>query len=131
MSDSNDETYSVGAVSKVTGLSPDVLRAWERRYGVVEPLRTEGGTRRYRPADLERLVYGSSRFGRRDRFAGCRPRFDVESGPDGVDRRSDPLVDGPTDVSLDDLALVVHDPTLGQPRIRSAKSRSMQARTGP
>jgi DNA-binding transcriptional MerR regulator len=51
----SDNTYSVGAVSKLTGLSPDVLRAWERRYNVVEPLRTEGGTRRYRASDLERL----------------------------------------------------------------------------
>jgi len=32
-----------------------VIRAWERRYGVVEPLRTPGGTRRYSAADLERL----------------------------------------------------------------------------
>lgn len=51
----NQNTYSVGAVSKLTGLSPDVLRAWERRYRVVEPLRTDGGTRRYRTSDLERL----------------------------------------------------------------------------
>jgi DNA-binding transcriptional MerR regulator len=56
MAESQQElTYSVGAVAKLTGLSPDVLRAWERRYGVVTPLRTHGGTRRYRPADLERL----------------------------------------------------------------------------
>lgn len=49
------ETYSVGRVARLTGVSPDVLRAWERRYGAVEPLRTPGGTRRYRAADVERL----------------------------------------------------------------------------
>jgi DNA-binding transcriptional MerR regulator len=48
-------TYSLGLVSRLTGLSPHVLRAWERRYGAVEPLRTEGGTRRYRESDLARL----------------------------------------------------------------------------
>jgi len=48
-------TYPLGAASRLTGLSPEVLRAWERRYGVVEPLRTPGGTRRYRASDLERL----------------------------------------------------------------------------
>jgi DNA-binding transcriptional MerR regulator len=48
-------TYSVGTVARLTGLSPDLIRAWERRYGVVDPLRTPGGTRRYRAADLERL----------------------------------------------------------------------------
>jgi DNA-binding transcriptional MerR regulator len=50
-----DPTYSLGAVSRLTGLSPELLRAWERRYGVVQPLRTAGGTRRYRAEDLERL----------------------------------------------------------------------------
>ena len=48
-------TYSLGLVSRLTGLSPHVLRAWERRYGAVAPVRTPGGTRRYREADLSRL----------------------------------------------------------------------------
>ena len=48
-------TYSLGLVSRLTGLSPHVLRAWERRYDAVAPLRTPGGTRRYRESDLARL----------------------------------------------------------------------------
>ena len=48
-------TYPLRAAARFTGLSPDLLRAWESRYRVVEPLRTAGGTRRYRAADLERL----------------------------------------------------------------------------
>jgi DNA-binding transcriptional MerR regulator/methylmalonyl-CoA mutase cobalamin-binding subunit len=48
-------TYSLGLVSRLTGLSPHVLRAWERRYEAVAPLRTPGGTRRYRESDLSRL----------------------------------------------------------------------------
>ena len=48
-------TYPVRSAARLTGLSPEVLRAWERRYGAVEPLRTAGGTRRYRASDLERL----------------------------------------------------------------------------
>jgi len=48
-------TYPLGAAARLTGLTPDTLRAWERRYGVVEPLRTPGGTRRYRASDLDRL----------------------------------------------------------------------------
>ncbi|NOT07597.1 MAG: MerR family transcriptional regulator [Gemmatimonadales bacterium] len=43
-------------VAERTGLSPDVLRAWERRYGVVNPGRSEGGQRLYSDADLERLT---------------------------------------------------------------------------
>jgi DNA-binding transcriptional MerR regulator/methylmalonyl-CoA mutase cobalamin-binding subunit len=45
----------MGAVSRQTGLSPHVLRAWERRYGAVTPERTAGGTRHYSPGDVERL----------------------------------------------------------------------------
>jgi DNA-binding transcriptional MerR regulator len=54
-SEALERTYSVGAAARLTGLSPEVIRAWERRYGVVEPHRTPGGTRRYNAADLERL----------------------------------------------------------------------------
>jgi DNA-binding transcriptional MerR regulator len=50
-----EPTYSLGAVVRLTGLSAHVLRAWERRYGAVRPLRTDGGTRRYREADVLRL----------------------------------------------------------------------------
>lgn len=51
----SEPTYSLGAVARLTGLSPHVLRAWERRYGAVRPLRTPGGTRRYRESDVARL----------------------------------------------------------------------------
>jgi methylmalonyl-CoA mutase cobalamin-binding domain/chain len=39
-----------------TGLSADVLRAWEKRYGVVAPQRSEGGQRLYSDQDVERLT---------------------------------------------------------------------------
>jgi DNA-binding transcriptional MerR regulator/methylmalonyl-CoA mutase cobalamin-binding subunit len=51
----SEATYSLGAVVRLTGLSPHVLRAWERRHGAVRPLRTAGGTRRYRESDVARL----------------------------------------------------------------------------
>jgi MerR family transcriptional regulator, light-induced transcriptional regulator len=47
-------TYPIRAVAKLTGISVDTLRAWERRYGVVEPERDERG-RVYSEADVERL----------------------------------------------------------------------------
>lgn len=46
--------YPIRAVSKLTGISVDTLRAWERRYRVVEPARDERG-RMYSEEDLERL----------------------------------------------------------------------------
>jgi len=53
--DALELTYPLRTAARLTGLSPELLRAWEKRYGVVEPLRTAGGTRRYSAADLERL----------------------------------------------------------------------------
>ncbi len=48
--------YRIGAVSRITGVPPETLRAWERRYGAVEPGRTEAGFRLYSEDDLERLA---------------------------------------------------------------------------
>ncbi len=48
--------HSIAVVARRTGLSQLVLRAWERRYGVVTPGRTATGRRRYSDRDVERLV---------------------------------------------------------------------------
>lgn len=48
--------YSIGVVCRRTGLKSDRLRAWERRYGVVEPERSEGNQRLYTDEDVERLT---------------------------------------------------------------------------
>ena len=55
--DSNFELprHPVRLVANRTGLSPHVLRAWERRYGVVAPHRSQGGQRLYSDQDVERL----------------------------------------------------------------------------
>jgi DNA-binding transcriptional MerR regulator/methylmalonyl-CoA mutase cobalamin-binding subunit len=46
--------YPIRAVSKLTGISIDTLRAWERRHGVVSPIRDDRG-RLYTDADVDRL----------------------------------------------------------------------------
>jgi DNA-binding transcriptional MerR regulator len=48
--------YLIGKVTKLTGLSIDVVRVWERRYGAVVPARSDGGTRLYSDADVQRLI---------------------------------------------------------------------------
>ncbi len=45
----------IRVVANRTGISPDTLRVWERRYGFPRPLRTSGGTRVYLESDVERL----------------------------------------------------------------------------
>lgn len=47
--------HPIRVVAQRTGLSPDVLRVWERRYGAVEPGRGPGGQRLYSDADVARL----------------------------------------------------------------------------
>lgn len=51
----NGPTYRIGAVSRLTGVPADTLRVWERRYQVVEPVRTDTGNRLYGALDLGRL----------------------------------------------------------------------------
>ena len=47
--------HPIGVVAERTGLTPEVLRVWERRYDVVRPVRSEGGQRLYSDDDVGRL----------------------------------------------------------------------------
>jgi MerR family transcriptional regulator, light-induced transcriptional regulator len=51
----NKTGYPIGVVARLTGIQPTTLRIWERRYGLVEPVRSEGRNRSYSDADIERL----------------------------------------------------------------------------
>ena len=46
----------IGELSRRVGESPELLRAWEKRYGVVSPERTAGGLRLYSEADARRIL---------------------------------------------------------------------------
>jgi len=48
--------HSIRTVSRQTGLSPHVIRAWEKRYQTVRPARSEGKQRLYSESDIERLI---------------------------------------------------------------------------
>ncbi|WP_243029715.1 MerR family transcriptional regulator [Thermus altitudinis] len=48
--------YTIAQVEAMTGLSAEVLRQWERRYGFPKPERTPGGHRLYRPEEVEALL---------------------------------------------------------------------------
>lgn len=45
----------IGEVSRRVGVSPELLRAWELRYGLLQPSRSPGGFRLYSSADEERI----------------------------------------------------------------------------
>lgn len=46
--------YSISVTSELTGVNPQMLRAYENK-GLLEPFRTDGGTRRYSGQDLDRI----------------------------------------------------------------------------
>ncbi|GAA4498922.1 MerR family transcriptional regulator [Pseudaeromonas paramecii] len=45
--------YPIREVARLTGVNPVTLRAWQRRYGLVEPARTDKGHRLYSQQDIE------------------------------------------------------------------------------
>ena len=49
-------SFSIQAVAEKTGLTPHVIRAWERRYRAIEPERSAGKHRLYSEAEIERLT---------------------------------------------------------------------------
>jgi DNA-binding transcriptional MerR regulator/methylmalonyl-CoA mutase cobalamin-binding subunit len=82
--------FPIRTVAQRTGLSPDVLRAWERRYGAVEPVRDARGVRLYSADDvarfrlLRRLTEEGHAIGR----IAALPEAELRdlAGPDPADR---------------------------------------------
>lgn len=48
-----DELFPIREVARLTGVNPVTLRAWERRYGLIQPTRTDSGHRLYSMVDVE------------------------------------------------------------------------------
>ncbi len=69
--------HPIQVVARRSGLSADVLRAWEKRYRLVEPERSAGGRRLYSDDDVERLrlireaIAGGRRVGQVARLAAA------------------------------------------------------------
>lgn len=47
--------HTIQSVAERTGLTPHVIRVWEKRYSTVQPTRSEGNQRRYSDEDVRRL----------------------------------------------------------------------------
>ncbi|MCA9899433.1 MAG: MerR family transcriptional regulator [Ardenticatenaceae bacterium] len=56
-------TFNMKVVVQETGLKPDTLRAWERRYGMPNPERTAGGHRLYSQHEIDVLNWLVARQG--------------------------------------------------------------------
>ena len=55
MSKEEEGLYAIGRVAALANLTTHTVRAWEKRYGAVQPVRSEGGTRRYTDEHVQRL----------------------------------------------------------------------------
>lgn len=55
MNDTEQQWYSIGDVADITGVNPVTLRAWQRRYGLIKPHRTEKGHRLFNAEDIETI----------------------------------------------------------------------------
>ena len=51
----HQDLFPIREVSRLTGVNAVTLRAWERRYGLIQPTRTESGHRLYSQADIEQV----------------------------------------------------------------------------
>ena len=57
MSQEEQAVYSIGAVARMVDIPTSTLRAWEERYSVIKPLRSEGAQRLYSRAQVEQLRF--------------------------------------------------------------------------
>ncbi|AJR05947.1 helix-turn-helix-type transcriptional regulator [Photobacterium gaetbulicola] len=53
--DSENKYYAIKDVSEITGVNSVTLRAWQRRYGLINPKRTEKGHRLYSAQDIKTI----------------------------------------------------------------------------
>lgn len=49
-------SYSIGEFSRLCGINATTLRAWQRRYGLLKPIRTDGGHRLYSDDDVQQAL---------------------------------------------------------------------------
>lgn len=54
--------YSIKAVAHMAGITEPTLRAWEKRYSILSPGRTESGHRRYTKRDIYRVIWLKQRL---------------------------------------------------------------------
>lgn len=54
--------YSIKAVAHLAGITEPTLRAWEKRYSILSPQRTDSGHRRYTKRDIYRIIWLKNRI---------------------------------------------------------------------
>jgi DNA-binding transcriptional MerR regulator len=80
----------IGALSRRVGVSPELLRAWEQRYGLLQPSRSAGGFRLYSTADEARVQSMQRHLGAGLSAAEAARLALAETEVGGGDRRDGP-----------------------------------------
>ena len=100
--------YTIKGAAERVGISPSTLRAWERRYGVVTPQRTEAGYRVYSEEDVRALARMARLVdaGRPPSLAAQESRRQSAQASGGGDAVSSDLLSSDIDPTIDIEALV-------------------------
>jgi DNA-binding transcriptional MerR regulator len=83
-----EKLYTIGTVAKLTGVGAITLRAWERRYGLIEPVRKESGHRLYTRAHIDQINRITSLTQQGMRISQIRPEM-LESEAPGLEDDSE------------------------------------------
>jgi DNA-binding transcriptional MerR regulator len=52
----NKDYFTIGEVSKFTGVQEYTIRYWEKTFGLIKPIRKESGHRRYTKSDINTIL---------------------------------------------------------------------------
>ena len=83
-----EKLYTIGTVSKLTGVGAITLRAWERRYGLIEPVRKESGHRLYTRRHIDQINRITALTQQGMRISQVRPEM-LESEAPGLEAGTD------------------------------------------
>ena len=85
--DPSEKLYTIGTVSRLTGVGAITLRAWERRYELIHPVRKESGHRLYTRKHIDQINQITSLTDQGMRISQIQPEM-LESEPTADDEES-------------------------------------------
>ena len=83
----SEKLYTIGTVAQLTGVSPITLRAWERRYDLIEPVRKDSGHRLYTRKHIDQINRITSLTSQGIRISQIRP--EMLKSPEMAEEESD------------------------------------------
>jgi DNA-binding transcriptional MerR regulator/methylmalonyl-CoA mutase cobalamin-binding subunit len=120
--------YPIGMAATLTGLPVDVIRVWERRYGLPRPARSAGGHRLYRPRDVALLRRASALRAQGLTAASACAQALAEAAPSTVAGDEEPADPGaPAPPGMARLSARLYDAAVA---LDAATARSVLTETG-